>query len=57
MNIFDNPLVYGFVFALGFVLCVAGITSGTDGAVVIGLIVMAASFRQWQGWKDQQSGS
>jgi hypothetical protein len=41
----------GKVFVLGLVLMVGGIATGTSGAVVIGLIVVAASFGAWQRWR------
>lgn len=51
MNTQVRHFVHGLVFVLGLALMVGGITTDKNGAVVIGLIVAAASLGVWLRWR------
>jgi len=57
MNISTRQVVHGFVFTLGIVLIVGGLATGTYGAAIIGLIVAAVNFQQWQQGNQQHAPS
>ena len=47
MNAQTRHFIHAIFLALGFVLMVGGIATGTNGAVVLRLCVAAASFGAW----------
>ncbi len=54
MNVPTRRFVHGIVFLLGIVLIVGGIAGGKNGAWIVGLIVAAVNFQQWQKWSRQR---
>ena len=50
MNTSTLQLSHGFVFILGLLLIIGGIATSTEGAWIVGLIVTAVNFQQWQKW-------
>jgi hypothetical protein len=55
MKISMRQYSHGFVFILGLVLIIGGLITRTEGAWIIGLIVAAVNFQQWQKWNQEQS--
>jgi hypothetical protein len=56
MELRKRKLFHGFLFFLGLVLMVAGIATGKNGAMIIGLIVAAIKFQLWHNLDTKQPG-
>jgi hypothetical protein len=48
MNISTRQFNLGLEFILGLILIIAGIATGAEGAWIVGLIVAAVNFQQYQ---------
>jgi hypothetical protein len=55
MNRATRSWVHGFLFVLGALICVGGISTRTRGAVTVGLIVAAVNLPLWQKGNKQRS--
>jgi uncharacterized membrane protein YidH (DUF202 family) len=47
--------VHIILFIIGIVLIVGGVATKKYGAWVVGLIVSAVNYWQWEGWRKQAS--
>jgi len=47
--------VHVILFIIGLVLIVGGVAIKKYGASIVGLIVAAVNYWQWQGWRKQAS--
>jgi hypothetical protein len=48
VNIAARQLCHASIFLLGLLLILGGILARTEGACIIGMIVAAVNFQQWQ---------
>jgi len=55
VNISTRQLCQVLIFFIGLMLIFGGIATSTEGACVIGMIITAVNFQQWQKWSLRNS--
>ena len=55
MNRQTRLYAHVILFIVGIVLMVGGVATKKYGASIVGLIVAAVNYWQWQGWRKQAS--